>query len=369
MTVFWGRMTVFWGRMTVFWGRMTSVLRRWNLKRVGNLIEKISSAPNVHLAFLKACRGKRGKQEVIEFIGDFDKNLNHLGEELSAGCMDWGAYHQFQVHDPKPRLICAAPFRSRVAQHAIMNICEPSFESYQIFHSYACRKQKGQDKALKKAMEFSRQNRWYLKMDIRHYFDSVDHEVLKGLLSRRFKDKTVLRLFTSIIDSWEVSPGRGIPIGNLISQFFANHYLGVFDHFAYEDLGQYAYLRYMDDFVIFSDSRQELLELLRRVKTFLEETLKLGLKPIVLNRCEIGMTFLGFKVFPHSLRLSRRSRLRFRRKFNQYEALYQAGIWTEEELQNHLEPMLAFVRRSASQKFRERILNIENRVFPEARTE
>jgi len=249
-----------------------------------------------------------------------------------------------------------------------MNLCEPFFESYQIFHSYACRKGMGQIRAIRQAMKNSREGHWYLKLDIRRYFDSIDHRVLKNLLQRRFKDRKVLSLFDSIIDSYEVKPGRGVPIGNLTSQFFANHYLGLFDHFVFEELRHRKYLRYMDDFVLFSESKEELKERLKTIRTFLAVNLGLELKPVILNRCEIGMSFLGYKLFPNSLRLSRRSRLRFRRKFHQYEKFYQAGTWTEEELQRHVEPMLAFIRQSGSRKFRERILKSENRVFPEART-
>jgi len=155
------------------------------MKRAGNLIERIADADNLRLAFWKASKGKRAKADVLAFRADLDGQLRSLREELLAGSIHWGPYRRFMIFDPKERMICAAPFRDRVAHHAIMNVAEPHFESYQINDSCACRTGRGLDAAIARAVQFSRPGDWYLKIDVRKYFDSVDHDVLKGMLRRR----------------------------------------------------------------------------------------------------------------------------------------------------------------------------------------
>ena len=336
------------------------------MKRKNHLIESIVTADNLRLAFYKACRGKRTTPEVLHLRDNLDDELSKLRSELLEGSFVWGPYDSFKVFDPKERLISAAPFMSRVAQHALINICEPVFEAYQIFDSHACRKGKGLDAALRRALSFSRHGDWYLKMDIRKYFDTIDHAVLKDLLSRRFKDKAVTRLFDSVIASYATLPGKGAPIGNLTSQYFANHYLAPLDHFIKEDLRVRRYVRYMDDFVVWSSSKSELMETNQQIDAFLQERLKLILKPVQINACDRGMTFLGYRIFPHGAGLAKRSRDRFRRKAMLYTKFYEAGLWDEAEAARHMEPLLAFVRRGASRDFRERVIK-ECGLCPEAR--
>ncbi len=338
------------------------------MKRAGNLIELITDADNLRLAFLKASKGKRTNVEVLKIRDNLDAELVGLRKELQSGDVHWGEYHRFLVSDPKPRTICAAPFRARVGHHAIINICEPVFETYQIFDSYACRKGKGLDGALGRALKFSRHGDWFLQMDIRKYFDSIDHRKLYVFLEKRFKDQTVLDLFESLLATYESSPGKGVPIGNLTSQFFANHYLAFLDHFIKESLGCKRYVRYMDDFVIWATSKLELLTIRKMLIDFLDVQLSLELKPVCLNTCDRGMSFLGYRIFPQHIRLARRSRARFQRKFAKYTRIYRAGDWDEAELARHIEPLLAFVRRGASRSYRERIIK-EFGLFPEARTE
>jgi RNA-directed DNA polymerase len=339
------------------------------MKRAGNLIEPIADADNLRLAFWKASKGKRGKGEVLRFRTDLDRRLRCLGEELLSGCVSWGPYHTFTIHDPKQRVICAAPFRDRVAHHAIINVLEPHFEAYQIHDSYACRKGKGLDAALARAARLSRRGDWYLKMDVRKYFDSMHHGVLKRLLRRRFKDPLLLNLLESVIDSYTTCRGRGVPIGNLTSQYFANHYLGVLDHYVKETLRLRRYVRYMDDMVVWDSDRGRLRQVRDQVAGFLDESLALELKPVCLNACSRGMTFLGYRLFPNRLGLALRSRRRFRVKMRRYHENYSNGRWTEQETARHVEPLLAFVRRADTRSFRRRILQtIEGLCPEEART-
>jgi len=321
----------------------------------------------VRAAYIKSCRGRRTKPEVLQYQQTLDCNLLNLQQELAAGQVDWGEYHAFDVYDPKPRTIHASSFKSRVAQHSIMNLCGQSFEDYQIYDSYACRKGKGLDAALARSIKFSRPGDWYLQMDIKKYFNTINHQVLNNQLQRRFKESKLLNLFATVLDSYHVLPGEGVPIGNLTSQFFANHYLGALDHFIKEQLRAKRYVRYMDDFVIWSSDKQRLLEMHSEIVSFLNEVLNLTAKPKILNRCSHGMTFLGFRVFPHGARLSRRTRDRFRRKSKKYIVKFDAGLWSEEELARHMQPLTDFVLKGASREYRQRVI-VENGLCPEART-
>jgi hypothetical protein len=326
------------------------------MKRAGSLIGSVVAADNLREAFARAARGRLTQAAVRHFAADLDEECLRMRRELLSGAYPWGACHKFLIRDPKPRVISAAPFRDRVAHHALINVCGPYFESYLINDTYACRKGKGLDGALGRAVSFAHAGGWHLQLDIRKYFDSVDHESLLRLLARRFKDRVVLSHFRDILAGYRTAPGRGLPIGSLTSQYFANHYLGVLDHFIKERLQHRRYLRYMDDFVLWSDDPAALLGLRAEVATFLAGELHLELKPEVIGPCELGLTFCGYRVFPGGLRLSGRSRRRFRRLYREAINRARSGEWTETELARHVEPMLACVRRGASHAFRQRVI-------------
>ena len=318
---------------------------------------QIAAAENLRLAFWKAAKGKRGKADYLTFRDGLDANLAALGAELLAGDALVGDYHYFKVHDPKERLICAATFRERVLHHALMNVCEPVLERAAVFDSYACRKGKGRLRAVARAQGYARTHRWFLKMDIRKYFDSIHHATLRDLLARKFKDPVLLGVFERIIGSYHTTRGRGLPIGNLTSQHFANFYLAPLDRFLKETLGCGASVRYMDDFVVWGASGSELRAVCDRVRTFLAAELKLELNAnTALNRTAFGMDFLGYRLFPGSVRLARRSKLRFMRKFQRYEASHLRGAWSELVLQQRMQALLAFVMPAASGAFRRHVL-------------
>lgn len=326
------------------------------MRRAGKLIDRIAEGDNIRLAFWKASRGKQTKAAVIGFRENLDAHVRSLRADLLAGSVRWGPYHRFTIRDPKQRVICEPPFRDQVAQHAILNVAEPVFEAYQIHDSYACRKGKGVDAALRRAMAFAGRGGWFLKLDVRKYFDSIHHDTLKAQIRRRFKDPAVLSLFDGVIDSYETMPGRGLPIGNLTSQFFANHYLAALDHFTQETCRCRGLVRYMDDFVVWHVAQRRLCEVHRQIEAFARNKLHLELKPMCLNRCDRGMTFLGYRVFPHRLGLAKRSRCRFRDKLRRYDENYQNGLWTEQETARHVESLLAFVRRAGSLEYRRRTM-------------
>lgn len=339
------------------------------MKRAANLYPLIAEPDNLRLAFIKSIRGKRGKADVIAYTANLDRNLGLLRDQLLSGNMDIGHYHFFTVHDPKERVICAASFPERVLHHAVMNICEPVLERYAIHDSFACRQGKGMHAAVRRAQAFSRSHGWYLKLDIRKYFDSIDHEVVQELLERRFKDRDVLGLFSRILESYRsgesfVVPasagiiGKGLPIGNLISQHLANFYLGHLDHFIKETLQVRGYVRYMDDFVLWSNDKAVLRDHLDAIRGFLKSDLKLELKDNVqINRSASGLPFLGYRVFADRISLGPRARRRFSRKLRGYEQEWVGGEWTEADLARHMEALLSYVRFADSRSLLRQIVN------------
>ncbi len=328
------------------------------MKRYTNVYSAIKDPDNIRLAFLKAARGKRDKTDVAAFASDFEANIQNLYNQLDNLCLDVGHYHFFKVWDPKQRMICAASFPERVLHHAIMNICEPTLDRYAIFDSYACRNGKGLHRAVYRARQYAGKYPWFLKLDIRKYFDSIDHGILMNMLEKRFKDKPVLEIFRQIVDTYETGPGCGLPIGNLVSQHMANFYLGIFDHWVKETLRIKGYVRYMDDFILFGPDQGTLKSSLRAVQCFLGKTLKLELKDdIQLNRSRLGIPFLGYRVFPGYTRLAVRSKKRFLRKFRQYEKQRRLGLWSEQEFTAHVEPLVEFTKLANAKGFRANVIN------------
>ena len=327
------------------------------MKRVGQLYERICEPENLRLAFLKSARGKRGKREVGAYAARLDENLRLLRGQLLARSADVGHYHFFTVHDPKERLICAAAFPERVLHHAIMNVCEPVLERYAIHDSYACRAGKGMHAAVRRAQGFAARFPWHLKLDVRKYFDSITHDRLLALLARRIKDAEVLRLFAEIVGTYRTESGRGLPIGNLVSQHLANFYLGHLDHWVKETLRVAGYVRYMDDFVLWGGERAELAGHLAAARGFLDAELGLALKENVqLNRSERGVPFLGYRVYPGRLALGPRARRRFARKLRAYEREWNEGAWSEADLARHMEALLSYVRFADTVALRRRIV-------------
>ena len=303
----------------------------------------MTSFENLHRAFYQVLRGKRRKPRAGDFFVDLEKNLFLLQKELREHRYVPGDYHTFWVSEPKPRLISAAPIRDRVVHHALVDVIEPIFERRFIHHSYACRKGKGTHMALKKFVTWVRSSRYVLKMDIHKYFPTVDHQILKERIGWDIKDPEVLWLCDLIIDHSNdqenvvqyfpgddlftpVSRRKGIPIGNLTSQFFANIYLDALDHYVKDRLRIKRYLRYVDDFCAFHDDKGFLREIRCLVAEFLvglRQTLNEGKSRV--RRAKEGIEFLGFVVFPKQLRLNQTSVRRQRRRIKRLQQEYAAG--------------------------------------------
>ena len=325
------------------------------MKRAGNLMESIADLDNLYLAYYKASRGKRGKSEVVSFAHHIENNLQKLRRQLLTNDYELGHYRYFSIFDPKKRLICAASFPERVMHHAIMNVCHPCFERNLIGDTYATRIGKGTYEAIGKAMKAMSRFQYVAKLDVRKYFDNISHEVLKAKLRRMFKDKALLSLFDAIIDSYSTTEGKGVPIGNLTSQYFANFYLSEMDHYAKEVLQIPVYLRYMDDILFFGDDKN-IVKRQIEVLDGLVGDIGLEFKPPIVVKTEVGVSFLGYRLRQHRVTLNVRSRNRLRRKLATYEVVYENGIWNETEYNAHLQPLLAFAEKAYSKRLRRRLV-------------
>ena len=334
------------------------------MKRVGNLMPRIVAMENLHEAFLRAARGKSGKAAVIDFRNHLDERLSLIQEHLSDGTFRFGQYHFFTINDPKERTICAASFPERVVFHAMMRICHPVFENYQTNDSYASRIGRGTYKALDRARFFASRYEWFAKIDVCKYFDSINHKVLLGQLSRLFKDSMLLIYFRDLLDTYSVNDGNGLPIGNLTSQYFANHYLSVADHYIKESVRVPAMVRYMDDVLIFSHTKTELLGWVKRYYDYLNSALLLKVHEPVINQSRFGVPFLGYVVYGKHLRLNRRSKERFETKMSKLNTALAHDEITETEYANRATCMMAFVNKADAAGFR-RLMMEKKGVYPQ----
>ena len=300
-----------------------------------NLFSKLSSKQHLFATWQKFTRGKHGKRDVQEFERDLEKNIFKLHEDLLAGQYQHGSYESFIVHDPKRRQIHKASVRDRLLHQAVTDIIEPFFEKRFIFDSFSCRKGKGTHAGVKRLQKFLRQAShnntqtvYVLKCDIKQFFASVDHQILLELIEQQINDKQLLVIIKKIIDSFYVTAGQGIPLGNVTSQLFANIYLHELDWFAKRNLREKYYLRYCDDFVAVSTDRKHLLELVETTGYFLDERLKLNLHPdkLVICNWNQGVDFLGYILKPHCTVLRTKTKKRMLKRINQHNLSSYLGL-------------------------------------------
>lgn len=317
------------------------------MKRAGNLMEAILRSENLHEAFLLAFRGKSGKAEAMAFRDNLDAELQRIACGLQTATYDFGHYREFYVYEPKRRAIYAAPFAMRVALQAMMRVCHPVFDSYQMPHSFASRVGMGQYKAIARAQQLCRHYEWFAKLDVRKFFDSIDHEVLLGQLCRLFKDRVLMENIVHLLDSYHTRQCCGLPIGNLSSQYFANHYLAVADHHAKEVLRVGPMVRYMDDVLLFAHRQSELMGWVRGYTDFAARGLRLQLHDLVVNRTCHGLPFLGYVVWPHELRLTQNSRHRLQHKLATLHRDYDDGMLSDADCRNRLTAVMAFAAKAS----------------------
>lgn len=344
------------------------------MKTHKNLYSKIVDFGNLLSAARKAQKGKRFRDNVACFNHTMENELIKLQKELLTKAYQPGKYKSFKIYEPKERMISAAPYRDRVVHHALCNIIEPIFERSFIYDSYANRKNKGTHKALLRYQTFARKNKYVLKTDIKKYFPSIDHEILKQAIRKKIACPDTLWLIDKIIDNSNpqeeifqyfsnddlftpLTQRKGLPIGNLTSQYFANIYLNPLDHFIKDRLQVKHYIRYVDDFVILENNKEKLHYLLKEIKSFLQDyRLYLHENKTKIFRVNDGVNFLGHRMFPYHSLIRKDNLRRFRKKLRRKIKLYHQNRINDEDLYLSIQSWMAHASFSNTFKLRIKIL-------------
>jgi retron-type reverse transcriptase len=328
------------------------------------LFPRVTAWDNLWEAYRKAAQGKRGRPPAAAFEFGLADRLVALQTTLRDGSYRPGAYRHFVIHEPKRRLISASPFPDRVVHHALCNVIEPLFELRFHPHSYANRTGKGTHQAIDQLQTYTRRYRYALRLDVVQHFPSLDHAILKETLFSIIHDMPVRHLIEVIINSGQgvltdeyemvYFPGdslldrlrpRGLPIGNLTSQFWSNCYLNGLDWFVTRELGCRAYVRYVDDFALFADSKTVLWQWKAAITRFLAG-LRLTVHEAAAQVTPVtnGIPWLGFVVFPTHRRLKGRHVTRFRQRLEQNISLYREGMISFAELDASIQGWINHVR-------------------------
>jgi len=283
------------------------------MKRHGNLYEKIYDIENLRYAFKRASKHKHTKSYVKEIEDNLDYYLKEIQTALIEGTYKTSPYKTKYIYEPKKRLIYILPFfPDRIVHHAIMNILEPIWDNLMYYHSYACRKDKGQHKGSRICAEYTRKYKYCLQCDISKFYPSVNHEILKNIIRNKIKDKKLLVLLDNIIDSIEGE--KNVPIGNYLSQWFGNVYLNELDTRVKLVYNIKAYERFCDDFCFFSNSKEELNAIKKDLASWLNDTLGLTLSKCSLFPTSQGVDFIGYRHFPNKILLRKSTAKREKKK-------------------------------------------------------
>jgi hypothetical protein len=344
------------------------------VKRHKQLWGKVVSLENLKDAAGDAMRGKRGKRAGAAFFQRWETEVVRLARELEDGSYLPGDYHYFTIHEPKERVVAAAPFRDRVVHHALVRVLEPLFEPRFIEDSYACRAGRGTHAGMRRALHFAKRFPYALKCDIRRYFPSIDQGLLRGKIARVVGDRKVMGLVDVTLNShgervekeWPcggdlfdvVERRKGLPIGNLTSQFFANIYLDGFDHFVKQELRVKGYLRYVDDFLLFGESAPELRRLGVRCREFLDaERLEIHPDKYRLIPTAHGVDFCGYVVRADGrVRVRSSNARRFRKRYVRLRREVSRGWGDPADLTASVRAWIAHAAHAQSWGLRLRVL-------------
>lgn len=305
-----------------------------------------------------------GKEDVLIFSEHFEEHLLQLHTDLVCGRYTHGSYTRFLIHDPKLRNIAKASVRDRVLHHAICRVIAPDFDRAFVFDAYSSRKTKGVHRAIERfqslAQKLSQNNTrtvWALKCDIRKFFDSVRHDRLLTLCAKRVRDDRVMALLKDIVGSFEANSGRGIPLGNLTSQLFANIYLDRLDQYVKRELRVKNYLRYTDDFVLLSRNHEELERVLSLIRNFLSCDLGLELHPakVSFRKWHQGVDFLGYVHFPYYRILRTKTKWRIFKKLQNLQKEVAAGFADENDLRQTAASYLGVLSHSRNRNLTKQI--------------
>ncbi len=346
-------------------------------KQFDRLFEEITSFENLWSAFKSAAKGKRSQVEVADFEVNADWRILEIQAALKSGRWQPGPYRSFEINDPKRRVVSAAPFADRVVHHALVRVIEPLFERTFIGDSYANRMGKGTHAALNKAQVWVRDYPYVLQCDLKQFFPSVDHVVMANVLTRKLACMPTLDLCKRILasgvglldaeyamvhfdddDLFAVARPRGLPIGNLTSQFWANVLLNELDQFVKRELGCHAYLRYVDDFLLFSKSKAELWQWKAAIVK------KLSLLRLTLHERRAcvattagGVPFLGLRLFANHRRLKSRNAWAFSHRLRLAKLALAAGDIDRDKFDAKLKGWVAHAAHADTWRLREKIFN------------
>ncbi len=347
--------------------------KKYKMKRFKNLYSKITTFENLFLAAQKAQRGKRFQSNVAVFNFHLERNLFQLQKELIEQTYKPGAYKEFYIFEPKPRMISAAPYRDRVVHHALCNLIAPVLERSMIYDSYANRKGKGTHKAILRYQKFCKHNKYVLKCDIKKFFPSIDHDILKREIRKKIGCVKTLWLLDTIIDNsneQEVHvsffPGddlfspflrrKGLPIGNLTSQLLGNYYLNGLDHFVKETLCCKFYVRYVDDFVVLGNDKRELQLVRKEVEKFLQKyRLLLHSGKSRIYQVREGIAFLGHRVFADFRLIKTENVRRFRKRVRRHLKAYWSGTMSLQDFNKRVISWFAHAEFSNTYRLRRKI--------------
>lgn len=294
----------------------------------------IAEYSNLVSALHKAAKGKRSKPSIRQFLVNADVELKQLGEDIRQKKLPYGHYKIFQIYDPKQREIHAACFQDRVFHHALMNLAGARLEKAMYYHSYACRKNKGVHSAIKQVQFNMQRFPWLVKIDISSYFANIDHAKLIELLGRCFKGEEIFQQFFRVLDRCPKHQKKGLPIGSLTSQYFANYYLDGLDRLLASQQEVDANCRYMDDVIWWCQSKQAAKKSLKIVKNFLKHQRFLQIKPSIQILPSVsGVSYCGFRISQGYTRMSRRRKRNFTKRRAYWEDQYLKGVITSEQLQ------------------------------------
>ncbi|MDP2750440.1 MAG: reverse transcriptase domain-containing protein [Nanoarchaeota archaeon] len=339
-----------------------------------NLWRELCSYENLELAFKKARKHKTLKRDVAEFEKNLEENLLQIRVDLLFNSYKPMPLETFIIRDPKTRKISKSDFRDRVVHHALCNIIEPIFEKSFIYDSFANRFGKGTLKAVERFDCFKRKvsknntrKSFVFKADIRHYFDAVDHNTLVSIIKNKIKDKRIIWLIKTILCNHRTKEkDKGMPLGNLTSQFFANVYLDELDYFVKHKLKADFYIRYVDDFVILHTNKNKLEVWKTEINSFLGESLKLELHPekSKINELNKGVCFLGFRVFYHHRLLKKSNLQSMQRKLASLKENFENGKTDYDEVYSSIQGWLAYATHGNSHNLKKKYLKNIETLFP-----
>jgi hypothetical protein len=316
------------------------------MKTHGNLWSRFISEKNFALAAKRALRNKRKTGEIRRFIKDIPGNTEEIRQSVIRGEFKTAEYRKKTIYEPKKRDIHILPFYpDRVVHHALMNILIPIWDKMFVRDSYACRPGRGLHSASRRVMQFIRRNEYYLQCDVRKFYPNVNHEILYDIIARKIRDEKILGIIRNIIDS--VDGEINLPIGNFCSQWFGNLYLHELDMFVKHDLHVRDYVRYCDDFCLFSDDKRKLNVWRDEIRRFLSDNLRLNFSYAEIAPVACGVDFCGYRHFPNRVFLRKSTARRIMRRIKKIIALSPERRKDDPHIRGQIAAMKGWTRHAS----------------------